>query len=268
MSRTVTKALRVARAVKDFPKLSKELTKHGWSMQKLSDYHFRFTREGMNIKCDYWPTTTRWANLVSRGKGSGWESFKAHLAKMMAEELTPQPKPDVTIFADASVCVTTKAGGWGAWMIRTGAPAADTGGQLRDVCESSTAAEIQALANAVFHAVRTGYIRPGDKVMLQSDNVNALSVIHYMTPKSVISNRQDSAPIHKTPRSKYKKHPAVELVADLAKQHGLIVILRHVYGHRAGDGRQWVNRRCDEIAKAHMRLRRARVHAERETNAA
>lgn len=176
------------------------------------------------------------------------------------------PKPDVTIFSDASVCVKTRAGGWGAWMIRSGHTAIEAGGQFHDLPKDSSDAEAMALCNALHHGLIMEMVRPGEVAMLQSDNLACLATIAALVPGCFISHG-GGATFVPARQGRLMKNPALLVIRDMVRSHDLKVVVRHVRGHQDGDGRQWVNRRCDEIAKTHMRARRRAIQSEQETAA-
>lgn len=170
--------------------------------------------------------------------------------------------PSCTIIADASFCQTTKASGWGAWMVRSGLQAQSYGGPIKATVSGICDAEILALANALFIAERDQYAQSGSLVLLQSDSLVALGQIMRVVPSC-----QDKP----HPKEGLKVNRAVRNIIRGDASDGLLFILttverldlklfvRHVRGHQEGGGRQWVNRRCDELAKRGMRTARARI---------
>lgn len=175
------------------------------------------------------------------------------------------PKPDVTIFADASFCPKSGAAGWGAWMVGNGKPSSSSGGALQGKLKQADDAEMMALANALHVAVERGYVREASVVMLQSDCSNALARIRGLVgtaTDSPMKDRADGIPagrINSTDRFKGERseqYRAVALIGDIASRMSLRLVTRHVRGHRAGEGRNWVNQSCDQIARSAMRLRR------------
>lgn len=159
-------------------------------------------------------------------------------------------KPDVTVFADASMHPGERRCGWGAWIKGDGRPSLSAGGAL-PFNQSTSICELEALAAALEHAERHNYFVDADKaVMLQCDNVNALGAIRGRRPAVLISDHADSALIN----TRKKEEPAdmraaIDRIFAVTDGAGLTVILRHVRGHMGGDGRNYVNRLCDRLAK-------------------
>lgn len=74
----------------------------------------------------------------------------------------------VTIFSDASFCHKTKAGGWGFWL-RNDSEIRMGGGPLFNV-DSSTHAEICAVALSLHHAISEGLVPQRSRVVFGVDN--------------------------------------------------------------------------------------------------
>lgn len=162
----------------------------------------------------------------------------------------------ITVFVDASHCPRTRAGGWGAWAKGDGWERGITfGGALKVTTNNSSEAEIAALA-AALQALSEQYgLKRFRTVMLQSDNLRALQLIYMTIDGCRISNHAESADIptnklHPTPTEKN----ALRIIHAILQNHQTYV--RHVRGHQSGEGRNWVNRTCDDIAKRHMRQQR------------
>lgn len=162
----------------------------------------------------------------------------------------------VTIITDASFDPATNAAGWAAWMIADGRESMTCGGPLGCGLSSINEAETVALAKALKQAVKAGYVVPGTEVLFQTDSAWALAAVRRAIP-SARDRRHATHGIAVQPHRKaqWSDHVrvAVEAVADAATRLSLTIAVRHVPGHTAGDGRQWVNRRCDALAKQHMR---------------
>jgi hypothetical protein len=98
-----------------------------------------------------------------------------------------------------------------------------------------------------------GWLEGDEAIMLQSDSHRALQLFLVKFPNAEVRNHADSVPFVRT--SMYPSPAEVsaqeELHRDLLRMKWLFV--RHVKGHASGDGRNWVNRKCDEIAKLNMR---------------
>lgn len=168
---------------------------------------------------------------------------------------------NLTIFADASYCVKTKSAGWGAWLKRTGHLSRTAGSPVRQKVLRSTGAEIIAIVNSIFAARAAGLLFNEDVVMVQSDCVQALGMVLAHSPGSSTRQHKDGSVV--TPcrwKSMTKEDRAAIIVLNsIVSEMSLQLIVRHVAGHKSGDGRQWVNRTCDKIAKAHMRKARSKM---------
>jgi ribonuclease HI len=165
----------------------------------------------------------------------------------------------ITIFADASHCPRTNAAGWGAWAKATGWPQGSSfGGPIRSTVLNSGEAEIAALTNAVIRAHNRGWLTDIPGVMLQSDSLRTLQLVLQATPNASPSDHKDGA---KIVAQKLLPSPFEEKALTIITEVLLTiptVLLRHVKGHREGNGRNWVNRTCDDIAKKHMAVERAK----------
>jgi ribonuclease HI len=155
----------------------------------------------------------------------------------------------ITVFADASVCNQTKASGWGAWYIADGLEAVLTGGAFQNFTADVTAAELEALANALAHAEQTGALSSNQQVvMLQSDSVGALSVVRQkMRARDSRHANGVRVPFQKKQPNE-RQSAAVDVIAEIIGRNALRVVVRHVRGHTKGRGRRWVNRQCDRLA--------------------
>lgn len=174
-------------------------------------------------------------------------------------------RASVMIFADASLCSQTGAGGWGAWMKADSLPAKTCGGAMKELFAHSSHAETAALANALHAAKARGYLQAGAVVMLQSDNLIALGAI----AKGVggkDSPMRDLADGVAVVLPKRPAHLAIQrcvtVIGKLVHELQLQIIVRHVRGHQTGadeigNGRAYVNNTCDAIAKDGMRAARA-----------
>lgn len=158
---------------------------------------------------------------------------------------------DLTVFADASWNQKTKCGGWGCWIKdQTAFPAVIRGGPLKGAQRSSNVCELKAIANALALAARTGMVK--GRVMVQSDCIHALYVIRRAT--GAIDNPvKGGEKVAVNLRKKWKRWPDEEQIVasiKLSLATAASVEVRHVRGHKAGNGRAWVNRECDRLALA------------------
>ncbi|WP_410170993.1 RNase H family protein [Brucella intermedia] len=170
----------------------------------------------------------------------------------------------ITLFVDASHCPSTKAAGWGAWAKQAGWPNGKLfGGQFKGEIHNSAEAELCAIANALQSIKHTGLFEGGVKILVQSDCLRALGLIASSISSCEVNNHPDGCPIQIT---KAVKPTTLEAKA-LAAINALVTErqrlgLRHVRGHKAGQGRSWVNRQCDSIAKGHMKQARLKFSTE------
>lgn len=156
----------------------------------------------------------------------------------------------ITLIADASVSTHSQKSGWGYWAKGDDRPAISFGGPLGAFCQSTTVAELEALANGLAHLNASRYLRSTDsQVLLQCDNIGALACIRKERPSVGVNKHKDSArmEVRRKPLSEREK-AAVKVILNLADEHGLTLSVRHVRGHQQGNGRNWVNRLCDKLA--------------------
>lgn len=221
-----------------------------------------------------WPAAGTWKLAMEKGqKNTGLGGFLSRFQMHRAERrqdarLWAEARPRVTIFTDASLCATTGFAGWGAWMKADGEKSMLVGAAFRDKLRSSTEAEIRGGANAIAFGLGRGIIKPGDVIMWQCDNTTALQWLMRLYP--FVRDRPAlgglSVPPPRVARVKGAASAGAQLMAKTCQDADLRVIVRHVRGHQSGELRQWVNRKCDEIAKTHMR--RIRAEHERQQGAA
>lgn len=156
----------------------------------------------------------------------------------------------VTIFADASVNTQHKRAGAGAWAKGDGRSSVLYRKTL-EYDRNVTLAELRALRFMIEHLFETGYIQPDDDaIMLQSDCLQALWVLSRIIPYAVEKKHPNGAPLSKwkqrSSESVWQRREAEAIRQALGSRR---VYLRHVRGHKEGDGRQWVNEQCDRLAK-------------------
>ena len=167
----------------------------------------------------------------------------------------------MTVFVDASWCQGSRYGGWGAWAKRDGWGRGELfGGAFKTMFASSTLAELGAIANALVHAGRAGWLDDIELVMIQSDCMAALVAIRDGIAGTVDNahseglNLGGSTSISDEEQGKM----ALFVIASVVEKVGVRLEVRHVKGHsNDGSTRSSVNRACDKLAKGHMRARRA-----------
>mgnify|MGYP001806228300 CR=1 FL=1 len=168
----------------------------------------------------------------------------------------------LTLFTDASLCGQTCAAGYGAWAKRDDMKAGETfGGEIIERVTSSSEAELYAVAHALDLLHKKGLLHlPTKTVMVQSDSVRALQAILQCVPGASETRHRQSRLQGPLLPHRLKLNPiergAIFIIQD-ALRH-VRPLVRHVKGHQQGDGRNWVNRECDRIARQHMGNARAK----------
>jgi ribonuclease HI len=169
-------------------------------------------------------------------------------------------KPNVTIFADASVDARTGAAGWGAWIKADGIDSISHLGSLREAITDVSRAELYAIANALVVA-RACKVLSGH-VLVESDCAHALAMLLKAFPGAI--DNPAAGGLRVGPRRRgipSEAKPAIKIIRAIVAENRITLAVRHVRGHRPGDGRNWVNRACDKIARRHMRAARASMAA-------
>lgn len=159
----------------------------------------------------------------------------------------------ITLFVDASHCPETMAAGWGAWAIQDSWKMGKLfSGRIHQEVLNSSEAEIYGVANAVRYLASRQMIRTSS-IMIQCDNLRALQLIMVAIPHAENRPHKNSANIEGVPPlPSLAESKAIEMLAkDLG--HLKFVYVRHIKGHSAGTGRNWVNRKCDQLAGEQMR---------------
>ena len=164
----------------------------------------------------------------------------------------------VTIIADASFCPASRAGGWAAWIKADGRDSAMISGSFTKIPPASSGeAEFFAVANALYKAVKDGFIQQRDRVMIQSDCVAVLEAM--LWGLDCQESRHPDACGLKRPRTRPglvagAGEKALTTIGAIAAPLDLELFVRHVRGHTSGGGRQWVNRACDRAARKAMEI--------------
>lgn len=180
----------------------------------------------------------------------------------------------MTLFADASLCPETGAGGWGAWMKRDDwGRGMILGGQLACPLKSSTTAELCGIACGLWHARDRGYLIGIVHLMIQCDNLSALGLLRIPLPEAKMAPSGDKtdtqwlAPVKKGAYDRLTdtEKQALEVVKGALYNPLCAVSLRHVKGHGTGEtGRSWVNEQCD--AEAYRQMTSLRKQLRRASN--
>lgn len=145
----------------------------------------------------------------------------------------------VTVITDASHCPVTKAAGYGYWAVsernRRGG-----GGPIRCPIDTSSAAEMIAMAYGLYHACTNGVAQEGDHVLLQTDCTGAIAALR--------SKRKELSKDERYAKKRF---------FEVKNEYGVTVSFRHVKGHTSRTEARYVtNNLCDQRAKAGMRLAR------------
>lgn len=150
----------------------------------------------------------------------------------------------VTILADASHCPDTKAGGYGYWIASARGKKGGSG-VLNGAITSSTLAEIMAIANAIYCAIKINLVQGNDVILVQTD---CESAIFALTLK-----RKGSA----------EEKKVVEYIQKMVKLLSLKIEYKHVKGHtNSSEARFAANNACDRAARKAMRRARDRIRCE------
>ncbi len=163
----------------------------------------------------------------------------------------------LTLFVDSSLCPQSLAGGWGAWAIREDwRKGILFGGQFGRGTSprSSREAELCGIANALAALMKLDCLDDVSRILVQCDCLQALEMIAGRLDRVTVSDHRDGHGIK--PGGMLASELELAALAAIEKA-GKPLLVRHVYGHRKGENRQWVNRQCDTLAKTHMRQARA-----------
>lgn len=153
----------------------------------------------------------------------------------------------VTIIADASHCPDTLAAGYGYWIASERGKFGG-GGPMKGLVADSTTAEMQAVCNALYAAVRCQLVQPGDEVLIQTDCEAAIQAF------------QGSRDV----RRKHERE-VLRYFHSLRERSSIRVSFRHVKGHtKRKEARYVTNNLCDQRAKEGMRQARATVKGDRD----
>lgn len=144
----------------------------------------------------------------------------------------------VTILADASHCPDTKAGGYGFWIASQRGKKGGSG-QFKGRVATSTLAEMMALANSLYEAVKSCLVIENDIVLFQTDCEAAIF--------GFIKKRKVSK----------EELITVTYIDKLSKNLKLKIHFKHVKGHsNSSEARFAANNACDRAARKAMRKAR------------
>lgn len=146
---------------------------------------------------------------------------------------------NVTLICDASYCDRYKVAGYGYWIACTRGKSGGSGRVQVDV-DSSGTAEMMAICNTIWRGITDRLIEPGDKLLIQTDCLQAIEVM-----------RGTRGPSHP------QEDQVIEYFERTIKRFNLQTEFRHVKGHtHIREARYAANRACDKRAKREMRLAR------------
>lgn len=154
---------------------------------------------------------------------------------------------NVTILTDASYCSRYKVAGYGFWIASHRGKLGGGGKVVEDV-EDVNAAEMMAIANAIWHGLNSRLLQKGDTLLIQSDSLGA---IDRLRGRAVTMTQQQLRVI-----AYYEK---------VVRRLEFNVRFRHVKAHTMNEAPRFVaNRMCDKRAKENLRAARrekiAQVH--------
>lgn len=147
----------------------------------------------------------------------------------------------ITIICDASFHLETKAAAWAAWF-KVNGKAHSASANFKVELVHSAEAELLCVANAVYFCNSVTPLLPSDKLIIQTDCLNAIFALTGQRKMSKLSENERAG---------------VKSVQKILPP-GIEVDYRHVKGHvRAGTKgykpRNYINNLCDKEARALMR---------------
>lgn len=112
---------------------------------------------------------------------------------------------------------------------------------MRETVTNATAAEMQAVCNAIHQGMQKGLIQQGDDILVQSDCMGAIVVF-----QNALKDKHDD-----------HMRQAHQALWGMAEKYQLGVVFKHVKGHTGTqDRRSKSNRHCDIAARQAMRAAR------------
>jgi ribonuclease HI len=172
---------------------------------------------------------------------------------------------EVNVYSDASV--RKEGAAWGCVIVRPGRRAFEASGRFASETTykaSTMVAELKAAANAIHAALKAGLIKPGDRVVVRSDNQSAVQWIEARGTfkRGRTNNRADC-------------NEVVDWIVEKATARGFEVGAAWVPGHQRADSpdpHARHNRRADSlcacVARTHGKRKSAKRPGKRERIAA
>lgn len=168
----------------------------------------------------------------------------------------------MSLFVDASYDNKFRGLGWGGWVRCDFWERGEVigGSFTHPQINSSNMAELVGIMMALKELKALGNFNKIDSIMVQCDNVNALGTLIDIVPGSSFkagSGRHDVKDIERysfplpSPTSEIRLMIR-DVIKDVFSNRRLY--LRHIKGHNKSlSGRSWVNDKCDEVAKQHLK---------------
>lgn len=204
---------------------------------------YRFGKSGIALV--YWKPSKRIYSMVGPAAAHyrRWQAGES-IGEPFIKTPTPTPsaRPQIKVYTDASIYSQTQTGSWGAVLMMPDKSEHEFSGPLIGNVDSSTAAEMMAVTNAVHRGIALKHIARGSALMVICDNV---AVIGYL--KAPAKKRKSKSPL---------AMKALAHLADLIKRFDLRVTGHWVKGHQPLTSKcphAPFNRRCDKLAKGHSK---------------
>lgn len=123
---------------------------------------------------------------------------------------------------------------------------------MKDRVDSSSAAEMIAIVNAVHISIKRGLVTQGDHILFQTDCQSAIDAFLNVRRKGLTEHERSA-------RTK---------LFEIKRQTGFTFSFRHVKGHTDRPEARFVtNNLCDQRAKRGMRLARQKLGGNKERSA-
>lgn len=162
----------------------------------------------------------------------------------------------ITIFTDASLCTSTGAAGWGAWVKYGDGKTLQFSGAMKDTVKTSDEAELKAIVNALYMVTKHLFIAPGTLIAIITDSASAIVAIEkYHQRRNGIRKRDFDRIKH--------LHDIAGQIHSLCPS-GCELSIRKVKAHvkKANqDNRTYVNCLVDRLAKEQMLKKRSEINA-------
>lgn len=173
---------------------------------------------------------------------------------------------NVTLFCDASLCSRSGKGGWAAWL-KSDEGTVRGSGPFRYKTIDTGIAEAMAAVNGIHLGLKRRLIRPGSRILLQTDNNTVEAILNGKVRRRVTRRALDregadavAIAIDVAARNALIEQIVMRYRA-MVERYGLLIAWRHVKAHmprnkddkRYPDARSAVNNLCDRSARQHMK---------------